>query len=405
MSDRIAIKDLQSLEQESALVTLFELEYDDAGSKVYYTRGGDDVVNPQALQFRDYDTPATVRSYQMMPIAIEGIDVTSTGPTARPVLTVANVLNTFETAIGSNFDNLIGKKVYRRRTLKKYLYNKEGDHNPPIEFPRQVYIIDRIESRTPTTVSFELSSPFDVEGLVLPYRVVGHNACSWIYQGASPSKSTQNQVGGCTWHTRGLYNLKGVTFTVYVNYDDEYVISSGTSFSSFSSSASANAYHTTTTAYSNGAAGGVYRLKADGSFDTSTTGNLTNYWQAVAATSDTPADGNVNWNRVRIFQSYANTTTWYAYSDDRYNDYVTHNNMLWKAKRTQASGGSQVAPSATATDYWERGDVCGKRLNSCKCRFGFNPIDPNSGTSTGKATKDTELPLPFGGFPGARKFK
>ena len=403
MADKIAIRQLQGLEQVSPVVTLFELEYNDAGDRLFYTRGGEE--NLSTVQFRDYDNPGTVRTYDILPITVEGIDHTSTGPTARPVLRIANVLNTFETAIGTSFDNLVGKKLFRRRTLKKYLHGEPGDSNPPIEFPRQIYIIDRIENRNAMEVSFELSSPFDVEGLVLPYRVVGHNACSWIYQGASPTKTTQNQVGGCTWHTQGKYNLNGVIFTVYVNIDDEYVISSGTSFSSFSSSANANAYVSTNTAYSNGSAGGVFKLKADNSRDTSTTGNLVNYWQAVADTSVTPADNNVNWSRVRVFSTYSNSNSYFAYSDDRFNDYVTHNNILWKAKRTQASGGSQVAPSITATNYWERGDICGKRLNSCKCRFGFNPITPNSASSTGKATKDTELALPFGGFPGARKFK
>lgn len=404
MAEKIAIRQLQGLEQESAFVTLFELEYNDAGAFKYFVRSGE--ADGSTLHFRDYDSPGTIREYEILPITVEDLQHSSTGPSTRPILRIANVLNTFETAVGVNLDNLLGKKLIRRRTLKKYLDDGSGSSsNPPVEFPRQVYIIDRIETRNALEVAFELTTPFEVEGLTLPYRQVGHNACSWIYQGASPTKSIANQIGGCTWHARGLYNLKGVTFTVYVNYDDEYVISSSTSFSTFSSSASADGYHTTTTAYSNGAAGGVYRLKADGSFDTSTTGNLTHYWQAVRATSTTPSDSSTDWNRVRIFQSYVNTNAWYAYSDDRYNDYVTHNNILWKAKRTQASGGSQVAPSDTASDYWERGDVCGKRLSSCKCRFGFNPISPNSGTSTGKATKDSELKLPYGGFPGARKFK
>ncbi len=404
MADKIAIKQLQGLEQISPFVTLFELEYDDAGTKKYFVRGGEEDLS--TVQFRDYDSPGTVRTYEILPITIEGLEHSSTGPSARPVLRVANVLNTFETAVGINLDNLIGKKLIRRRTLKKYLYGEAGDANPPIEFPRQVYIIDRIETRNAMEVAFELTTPFEVEGLNLPYRVVGHNACSWIYQGSSPTKSVANQVGGCTWHAKGKYNLKGVTFTVHVNYDDEYVIPSSTSFTSYSSgTVNADLYRSTTVTYSNGSAGGVYRLKADGSLDTSTSGNLTNYWQAVRTTTNTPSDSNTDWSRVRIYQTYSNSTTWYAYNDDRYSDYVIHNDLIWKAKRTQASGGSQIAPSATATDYSERGDVCGKRLNSCKCRFGFNPITATSASSTGKGTKDTELSLPFGGFPGARKFK
>ena len=36
---------------------------------------------------------------------------------------------------------------------------------------------------------------------------------------------------------------------------------------------------------------------------------------------------------------------------------------------------------------------------------GFNPINVGTASSTGKTAKDTEKTLPFGGFPGARKFK
>ena len=404
MAEKIAIKQLQSLEESSAFINLFELEYNDAGDKKYFVRSGE--ADNSTLHFRDYDSPGTIREYEILPISIEDLQHTSTGPSTRPILRVANVLNTFETAVGVNLDNLLGKKLIRRRTLKKYLDNGSGNSsNPATEFPRQVYIIDRIETRNALEVAFELTTPFEVEGLTLPYRQVGHNACSWIYQGASPSKSIANQIGGCTWHSQGKYNLNGVIYTVYVNYDDEYVITSGTTFTTFSSSASADDYNKTTVAYSNGSAGGVIRLKADGTLDTSTTGNLINYWQAVRDTSTTPSDSSTDWHRIRVFGTYANSNAYYAYNDDRYNDYVVHNNILWKAKRTQASGGSQVAPSDANTDYWERGDLCGKRLNSCKCRFGFNPINSGTASSTGKATKDTELRLPYGGFPGARKFK
>lgn len=404
MAEKIAIKQLQSLEETSAFINLFELEYNDAGAFKYFVRSGE--ADNSTLHFRDYDSPGTIREYEILPIRIEDLQYTSKGPSTRPVLRIANVLNTFETAVGVDLDNLLGKKLIRRRTLKKYLDNGSGNSsNPATEFPRQVYIIDRIETRNAYEVAFELTTPFEVEGLTLPYRQVGHNACSWIYQGASPTKSIANQIGGCTWHSQGKYNLNGTVYTVYVNYDDEYVITSGTTFNSFSSSAAADAYISSTTAYSSGSAGGVYRLKADGQLDTSTSGNLTHYWQATRATSTAPSDSSTDWDRIRVYGTYANSNAYYAYNDDRYNDYVVHSNLLWKAKRTQASGGSQVAPSETATDYWERGDLCGKRLSSCKCRFQFNPLNAGTASSTGSATKDTELRLPYGGFPGARKFK
>lgn len=44
--------------------------------------------------------------------------------------------------------------------------------------------------------------------------------------------------------------------------------------------------------------------------------------------------------------------------------------------------------------YWKRIDLCGKTLNSCKIRFQYN------GSSL-----DQDRPLPFGGFPGSKKYR
>ena len=52
MADKIAIKQLQGLEQISPFVTLFELEYDDAGTKKYFVRGGEE-ARRQAVARRD----------------------------------------------------------------------------------------------------------------------------------------------------------------------------------------------------------------------------------------------------------------------------------------------------------------------------------------------------------------
>jgi lambda family phage minor tail protein L len=409
MAEKIAIKEIQGLEQASPLVTLYEIELDSTGSsKLYYVNSLESDLT--TVQLYDYDTNTQLNTYDAIPIIMEGFEHKSTGPTARPVIRLGNVTATFATDLGSlSFQDLLGFKVHRRRTYKKYLKGEASDPGSgatPVEFPRETYVIDRIETEDAQEIAFELTTPFDLEGLMLPYRVIGHNACSWIYQGASASVAEKDRRGGCIWNAKSKYLLNGTIYTAYVNEDDEYVITSGTSFTTYSSSGTEDGYYSTTTAYSSGSAGGVYRLKADGSFDTSVTGNLTNYWQAAADSSGvTPADGNSNWHRIRVYGTYSNSNTYYAYSDDRYNDYVVHNNLLWKAKRTQASGGDQVAPSSTATEFWTKGDICGKRLSSCSCRFGFNPINPGTASSTGKASKDTSKVLPFGGFPGARKFK
>ena len=46
--------------------------------------------------------------------------------------------------------------------------------------------------------------------------------------------------------------------------------------------------------------------------------------------------------------------------------------------------------------YWKRIDLCGKTLSSCKIRFQGNSSD---------TTLDQDQPLPFGGFPGSKKYR
>lgn len=50
----------------------------------------------------------------------------------------------------------------------------------------------------------------------------------------------------------------------------------------------------------------------------------------------------------------------------------------------------------SAYKYWKRLDVCSKTLTGCKKRFQGNNTN---------ATLDTAIALPFGGFPGSKKFK
>jgi len=403
MTEKIAIKEVQGLEQASGLVTLYEIDKITTG-KAFFTHALDSDLN--AIQMYDYDNNSTLRTYQAVPIEQEGFEISGQGTAPRPVIRFSNITTDFETELGtSDFQSLVGKKLYRRKTLAKYLKDGSADPgsgNTPIEFGRQVWVIDRVETENALEVAFEVTSPFSVEGLVLPYRVVGHNACPWVFQGVSPTKSISERKGGCTWHEEGKYNITGTTYNVYVNEDDEYLLPSSTSFSTYTSGTKvANTYHKTTTTL--GIASGVRRYNKDGTIDTGADGStVINYWQTIRATTEAPSDSSDDWSRIRVFENYNASTTYYAYTDDRHNNYVKATSgtaFIWKAKITTQGNVPGFG------QYWRRGDLCGKRVSSCQCRFGFNPINSGTASSTGKALKDTSKVLPFGGFPGARKFK
>lgn len=55
------------------------------------------------------------------------------------------------------------------------------------------------------------------------------------------------------------------------------------------------------------------------------------------------------------------------------------------------------APPVEGSRYWKRIDVCGKTLNSCKIRY--------QGVDSNGDPVNRLIPLPFGGFPGTRKFQ
>lgn len=399
MADKPLVKDLQKLDPGSELVHLYELEFE-KGSFVYFASHGlDDDLS--VLQMRDYDNPGTIRSYAALPVKAEGFETKNDGAMARPNVLLANVNTVFSNAVGTlDYNDFLGLKLIRRTTLKKYLYGESGDANPPVEFPRQVWVMDRIKARNKAHVQIELVSPFDIENVVIPARKVYADRCSHKYQGASPHLDRWKKAqSGCTWAVDGaIYNNAGTKYTIHVNQDDEYIVPSSVSFASYSSGAvNLDAYYKTTKT--------TTRFNANG---TTSSVTISNYWQATKTISNpgTPTDSNINFKRVRIYSTYNHGTEYFTYIDDRDNDYVvftdnvssseTYNKaLLWKASQPSKS---QVP---AYSKYWEKGDLCSKTTTGCKMRFG---VVATSG-GTGKTSTTREALLPFGGFPAARSFK
>ena len=394
------IEDFQKLDPASEIIHLYELEVS-KGVFAYFSGSGVE-SDLSSLKFRDYDSPATIRTYAPIPIEAQNFETKNDGAMARPNVTIANVTNALSTATGSfNYNSLLGLRLIRRTTLKKYLDNGTGNSsNPPVEFARQVWIIDRIKARSKTAVQMELVSPFDLETVTIPARKVYADKCSHKYQGASPHLDRWKKAqSGCPWAVDGSYHVDGVSYTIFVNEDDEYVIPSSTTFTSYTSGTVVkNAYYKTTKT--------TTRFNADG---TTSSVTVNNYWQAVFGTSNpgSPTDSNTNFKRVRIYSTYNANTEYYTYLDDRDNDYVVYTDgvsssenynksLLWKVE--QACKGQ----TPTYGEFWERGDSCSKSTSGCKMRFGWVK---NGSTTNGSVTTDKRIVLPFGGFPAARTFK
>tara|TARA_B100000424_G_scaffold268411_1_gene263144 strand:+ start:129 stop:1391 length:1263 start_codon:yes stop_codon:yes gene_type:complete len=419
MTEKILVKDLVKQDPGSALVYLYEFEYA-KDTFAYFADGLD--ANLGEVTMLDYKDNSQTNTYAVIPVQVTGFDRTAATKYPNPSITIANVLSVFKLAVGSvNYEELSGMRVIRRTTLRKYLKSEGDSNSPPIEYPRDVYYIDALKARTKVGLEFSLKAPFDLEGTKLPARTTVPNRCPWIYQGAS--EHTENPEwkrarSGCTWHVESKYNAfynstvseQNVEYTVYVNQDDEYLIPSTVSTQLYSglsggtSIAKGDYLRTTSTAD---------RFNVDGTITEGVTVN--NFWQARSANTatnlGTPSDTNTNYARIRTYTTYSHGTDYFAYSDDRYNDYVVFQDntspvgaftyqktLMWKAKKP-----SKNVPPAHG-DKWERGDLCSKTLEGCGRRFGFNPKTASSASTQGHDDFSTTVVIPFGGFPGAKAF-
>ena len=119
--------------------------------------------------------------YSAWPCQIEGIETSTSGSAAQPKLSVAN-LDSSITALCLAYDDLLQAKVSIHDTLALYLDAENFPGGNPTADPTQeklkVFYIDSKDSETNETVEFTLSSPMDLQGLMIPTRQL-HSLCTW----------------------------------------------------------------------------------------------------------------------------------------------------------------------------------------------------------------------------------
>jgi lambda family phage minor tail protein L len=379
MSNVIAT-DVQTQEIDSALVILFELTLPNGTVMRFHPGVDEDLTN---VQFRDRTANSSdeyvALTYSPMPMIMDGLDYQADGASTRPSVTVANIGTLFSSGLGDyTNDDLIGQRILRRQTLRKYLVGGSEDsgiNSAPIEFRAQEYVIDRIASEDSIAIVFELAAPYDLENIQLPRRVVVGKYCSWQYQGHDT-----NRTGGCTWAKDSVVNYQGTNGTyshnAYFDADDSPLITAEVAFAAY-------------------AAGTAYTEVDYVTHDSK-------YWQCIiAGTGNTPADNSSFWKEAFMWEEHANLTT-YAIGDRvRYG--VSGEQTIWKALRAHTSSAS-IVPERSGNSYWVREDVCGKTLNSCKSRYGFKPTGLTGADQKPNGSKNTAARLPFGSFPGTLKF-
>ncbi len=387
MTDLIAT-DAQKQTIDSPLVTLLEIA--SPGGTIYLHTGLDDDLSN--IQFRDYLNNSQINTYVPFPVLLDGLEQASDGAINRPTITVANVGNAFKSALsGSSMKDLIGHRIVRRQTLKKYLYGESPDlSNPPIEFNRVVYTIDRIASENNVSVVYELSSIHDLEGITLPRRTLVGKYCSWQYQGYET-----HGKGGCLWPSSpGTYDPSGTNadlptnlFTPFFDVNDNPMAHvdrfSSTAAFSISSSYAKNSI----VAYS-------------------TTGRYFIATTSLSAAESLPLE---HWKEIRTYTHWAAAQS-YAQGDLVRLEITLPNGSLldtvWFCTAAHTSSASN-SPTLTSPN-WRKEELCSKTLNGCKCRFAGKSLSTVQINGQWEAvmsqTKKLGVTLPFGSFPGAAKF-
>lgn len=164
----------------SAVIELYEVDPSNLGGDIVRFHAGTNSLT-QSVVWQGEE-------YSPFPVRVSGFELSANGQLPRPKLQVANVTGIITTLVLA-YQDLIGAKVTRKRTLAKYLdaVNFDGGVNPTADpdaaFPDDVYFIDRKSSETRDAVEFELAASIDLQGVMIPRRQIIQNVCSWRYRG------------------------------------------------------------------------------------------------------------------------------------------------------------------------------------------------------------------------------
>ena len=402
----IPVSELQKI-NPSSIIELFELQLVTAlhgANTVYRFHAGSNMdVNGELVW--------NGNTYQRFPVEAEGFEYTGNGQLPRPKIRISNILGTITAILlsvnaTSAGNDLNGAKLTRIRTLARYIdaanfsggINPYGTPDPTAEFPREIYYLDRKIIETRDVVEWECAAAFDLAGVRAPKRQCIANRCQWVYRSTECSYSgppiadaNDDLLPGVTSSAEAIaYNAAAAAF--------EATIAPLNSALSALNSAKNSL---------NSAQGGWYRAEVRYNFGTDrvlvvkSTGATAAAWDNNAVTL-----GDVYRRGEYVGNYYLWTRDYYLlYKIERWaydNSAVVsaqsaYNSALSAYNTAQSNYDTALAAKNAAFDAWQAsppytndlnasGDACGKRLSSCKLRFG------------------NLAELPFGSYPGVGTF-
>lgn len=400
--------EIQKLEP-SAMIELFVLDATALGGDVFrFHSGTNNLISNVVWQGE---------TYVRFPVQIQGFEFNGRGQFPRPKLRVANVYSTI-TQIILNFNDLLGAKVTRKRTMAKFLdaVNFAGSVNPDAddtaEFPDDIYYVDRKSQENREVVEFELAASIDLAGVSLPRRQIIQNSCIWRYRGAE-----------CGYAGFPLWDQNDVEITDGISAEAEtFLTARRTYLTSLDTLAAAEAslaakalligpacdiiLQETQYTYTPGTGIPSYGVSVlvqnNGNLYGALIGTQVAYWNGVRvslgvtyrlgslrAGSDRVTDSNgiASFYDVYAIERWAVDSGGCSTATSNYNAAITARDSAQTASDSALAALDTAFSSLPSDDPLYTEDICGKRLSSCKLRFGENEA------------------LPFGAFPGAGLIK
>jgi lambda family phage minor tail protein L len=118
------------------------------------------------------------QEYDPIPVSASGFQVSGEGPLPSPTLSVSNIGSVLVPLI-IQFDDLLGAKLTRIRTLRKHL--DDGSDPDPTLKDVGGWIVERKTLQTSEVISWELKSKIDVKNKRLPGRTI-QSSCPHSYR-------------------------------------------------------------------------------------------------------------------------------------------------------------------------------------------------------------------------------
>lgn len=122
------------------------------------------------------------KEYAAWPYQLERLEASTDGSSAQPTLTVANIDSSI-TALCLAYDDMLQAKITIHDTFAHYLDARnfpEGNATAdPLQVRKCVFYIDgKNNELAGESVEFILTSPMDLQGLMIPTRQL-HSLCTW----------------------------------------------------------------------------------------------------------------------------------------------------------------------------------------------------------------------------------